>query len=110
MAADQVTTTPTLGRMPPAAALAPMVFDDPHLRAIMCPHWHLTEAEAEELLAGLPRAELLRCAESASRLARSRDGLPGHELPNRNALLIAATALLLLLFAGPRLAVEGGAA
>lgn len=85
-------------------------FDDPRLRAVMCPHWHLTEAEAVALLTGLPRAELLHCAESAARLAHSRDGLPGHELPNRNALLIAAAALFLLLWGGPRLAVEGGAA
>lgn len=108
MAADQVTTTSTSGRVLPAAVR--MAFDDPRLRPAMCPHWHLTEEEAAAQIAGLPRAELLRCAESALHLACSRDGLAGHELPNRNALLIAAAALLKVLFAGPQLAVEGGAA
>lgn len=110
MAVDQVTTTPTSGRMPPAVAAAPMVFDDPALRAIFAPHLHLTEEEAGALLAGLPRADLLHCAESALRVARERDGLTCCGLPNRNALLIAAAALLQVLYAGPRLATEGGAA
>lgn len=109
MAADQVTTIATGRRAPPAAAPV-LASEDPYLRAIMAPHWHLTEAEAVALLTGLPRAELLHCAESAAHVAHSRDGLPGHELPNRNALLIAAAALFLLLWGGPRLAVEGGAA
>jgi hypothetical protein len=109
MAADQVTTTATRRRAPPPVVAVPDLAEA-RFRAIMSPHWHLTEEEAAGLLAGLSRAELLHVADSATRLARTRDGLTGHELPNRNALLIAAQALLLLLFGGPRLAMEGGAA
>ena len=75
--------------------------------AMRAPHLHLAEAEAVELLAPAHRLELMDHAIAALHLARQRDGEPGHELPNRNALVIAAAALVLLLCRGPRLAVEG---
>jgi hypothetical protein len=83
----------------------------PLLASAYCPHWHLTEAEAVALVADLPRPELLGAAAAAASAAASRDGRQGHELPNRNALLIAVAALHVLLWSGPRLAaVKGGAA
>lgn len=78
--------------------------------AMQAPHFHLTCEEAVRLLAPAYRHELLDWAIAALRLAQLRDGLAGHELPNRNALVIGAAALFLLLAGGPRIAVPGGAA
>ncbi len=78
--------------------------------AMWAPHHHLTEAEAVALLADRPRPELLRLARTGTFLARHRDGRQGHELPNRNALVIAGAALVILLCGGPRVAAQGGAA
>lgn len=106
MAAAETTSPGGGERFAPGPADA-----DARLYAAMCaPHFHLTEAEAVEMLAPALREELLDWAVASIKLARQRDGLVGHELPNRNALVVAAAALMRLLYDGPHLAVVRGAA
>lgn len=78
--------------------------------AMQAPHFHLRETEAVELLALAGRVELIDWAVAATKLVQMRDGQAGHELPNRNALMVACAALFLLLNRGPALAAERGAA
>ena len=105
MAANQVITLDAGRRSPPGEDAAARL-----AAAMQAPHFHLTEDEAVQLLGPACRHELLDWALAGLRLAQTRDGLPGHELPNRNALVVAGAALFLLLFSGPRFAVPGGAA
>ncbi|MBE9604727.1 hypothetical protein IAI18_07605 [Acetobacteraceae bacterium H6797] len=95
-----VTDALPLSLVHPYAALpddAPLLIG----RALEAPLWRLTEAEAVDLIAGMSRAGLLQLAAHTLALVAERDGRPGYENPNLNALLLAAIVTNGLLFAGP---------